>query len=145
MSLGVENGTTEFVDGMEDLDEALRSVAAMLNRYNRADVYIGVGPDGEPAGACLGDEDVETVRRSMESGMNTVPEAGISLETDERGRRYIHVSARGYDIPYSYGGWFRVRRCCITKNGDSLVEEWKNLLTCGMKRHRGARDPTGAS
>lgn len=136
MSLGTENETTEFVDSMDEMAEGLRSMAAMLNRYHRADVYIGVGADGEPNGADIEDSDLDVIRESMASKMNTVPEASITIVTDESGRRYIHIFATGYDIPYTYDGWFRIRRCCVTRTNGTISTEWKNLMTCGMKRHR---------
>ncbi len=136
MGLGTENETTEFVDGMEQMDEALRSLAAILNRYHKAEVLIGVSSDGEPVDADIDDDDVETVKRSISEKMNTVPDADITIVTDDEGRRYIRISATGYDIPYTYDGWFRVRRCCISKKDGNTIVEWKNLMTCGMKRHR---------
>ncbi|MBO4348044.1 MAG: hypothetical protein J5812_00515, partial [Candidatus Methanomethylophilaceae archaeon] len=83
MSLGTENETTEFVDSMDEMAEGLRSMAAMLNRYHRADVYIGVGADGEPNGADIKDSDLDVIRESMANKMNTVPEASITIVTDE--------------------------------------------------------------
>jgi len=136
MSLGVEDETTEFVEGMEQLDHALTSMAAMLNRYHRACIYIGVGNDGEPNGSDFDDEDLNTIYENIKTKMNTRPEVKVELMADDVGRRYIRISASGYDIPYSYNGWFRVRRCCMSKSGGATVKEWKNLLTCGMKRHR---------
>ncbi len=136
MSLGAEDETTEFVDSMEQLDHALTSMAAMLNRYHRADIYIGVNDDGEPIGSDLDAGDLNTIEESIRTKMNTRPDATAELLVDGDGRRYIRISASGYDIPYSYDGWFRVRRCCISRSGNGTVKEWKNLLTCGMKRHR---------
>ncbi len=136
MSLGREGATVEFVDSMEDLDDGLRSMAAMLNRYHRAEILIGVDSDGETTGIDVGEEDLDAVRSRIRERMNTVPEATVASEQAENGDRYIRVSATGYDIPYSYDGWFRVRRYCVRKTGDGTVTEWKDLLTCGMKRHR---------
>ncbi len=136
MDLGKENATTEFVDGMEQLDDAIRSMAAILNRYPRADVYIGVGPDGKPLGKTFSEDDIHRLRIRMRSAMNTVPDVSASVEDDGDGGQLIHVSAKGGDPPYSFGGWFRVRRCQIVRTpGGEPREEWRDSLTCAMKRH----------
>jgi len=45
-----QNATTEFISGLDHLDDALRSMTAMMNRYNRADIYIGVDDQGNIIG-----------------------------------------------------------------------------------------------
>lgn len=58
MSLGVEGPTVEFIDGMEQLDDGLKAMTAMFNRYNKANVYIGVDHDGNVIGRDFSEEDV---------------------------------------------------------------------------------------
>ncbi len=138
--LGRECGTVEFVDGMEGLDQAVRSLSAMLNRFNKAEIYIGVGIDGRPAGADLSEEDISRIDERIGQLMNRHPQTlGITLEVSDDGERYIRISATGYETPYAYGSWFYTRKCNPTQpEGPQgrVVEEWTETLTCGMKRHR---------
>lgn len=139
MDLGIEDETTEFVDGMQQLDEALKAMASMLNRYNRADVYIGVGGDGTVFGQDLSDDDVARVIERMGEKVRCQPKAAVRLERDPQGRRYISIHAEGYETPYSYDGWFYVRRYRVIQPegpGGPSVREWRANLTCAMKRHR---------
>ncbi len=136
MDLGRENATNEFVDGMEQLDDALRSLSAILNRYPSARILIGVGGDGKPLGKTFSEDDVHIIRIRMRSALNTVPDTEITIEGAEEGGQYIRISARGGDPPYSFGGWFHVRRCQIVREPDGQArEEWRDSLTCAMKRH----------
>ncbi len=136
MDFGRENATTEFVDGMEDLGDALRSMTAILNRYPCAHIYVGVGSDGSVLGKEFSEDDLHTIRIKMKTSLNTVPEADVSILKDEAGRQYIRIFAKGGDPPYSYGGWFHVRRCRIVReHNGSVREEWRDSLTCAMKRH----------
>lgn len=137
--LGKEGPTVEFVDGMEDIDQAIRSMSAMLNRYNRADIYIGVNIDGIPTGADVSEKDADVIRRRVGELMNRLPQT-MSVDIVGEEVRYIHISATGYETPYAYGSWFYTRKCNPTQpNGPKggVVEEWTETLTCGMKRHRG--------
>ena len=137
MGFGTEGWTTEFVDGMDQLDDALRSMTAMLNRFNKAEVYIGVDGEGEPIGH-LTEDDVAKVIGRMSEKVRTAPKAKVTLE-HSGGFDFIRISATGYETPYSFGSWFYTRKCNPTQpHGSSgpVVNEWTETLTCGMKRHR---------
>jgi hypothetical protein len=136
MGFGTEGWTTEFVDGMDDLDEALKAMTSMLNRSNSAKVYIGVDPDGKVIGADLSDSDVAAVMDAMGRKVNTRPDVSVTLEEIPDGRRYILISATGYEIPYSYDGWFYSRKCRPVRKEGTVVNEWADTITCGMRHHR---------
>jgi len=135
MGFGTEEETLEFVDGMDQLDQGLRSMVAMLNRRNRAVVLIGVGKDGEVLPSEISESDVEAVRERMERGMNHLPQARVTLESDG-GRPFIRIDARGYETPYSYGGWFYIRKRRPVRVDGKDALEWTEGPTCSMKRHR---------
>lgn len=135
MGFGTEGATLEFVDGMDQLDDALKAMTAMLNRSNRATVLIGVGDDGEALGIDLCADDIDIIEQRMLSKLNHRPAVSISLESTEDGRRYIRISATGYETPYAFGSWFYIRKCIYSKSDDGVDEEWIQTLTCSMKRH----------
>ena len=121
---------------MEGLDDALRAMSAMLNRFNRAEIYIGVDSGGNPIGH-LTEDDVCSVKKRMSEKVRTTPDAKIFLERCGD-HSYVRISATGYETPYSFGSWFYTRKCNPTQpEGSSgpVVNEWTETLTCGMKRH----------
>ena len=139
MSLGVEGPTVEFIDGMEQLDDGLKAMTAMFNRYNKANVYIGVDHDGNIIGGDFSEEDVQKVIQRMHEKVNTQPNVRVTLESNEEGNRYILISGTGYETPYAFGTWFHIRKWVYSKpEPDGPVkEDWIQTLTCSMKRHRG--------
>ena len=144
MSLGREDETTEFVDGMDGLDDALRSMVAILNRKNRALVLIGIGDDGEPTGARIDDDAPEMIRARIREIVNAQPTTDISIESIGD-RRYVRISAIGYETPYSWKGWFWIRAKRFTVDGSETVVHWTETPTCSMKRHRIASSPPPAA
>ncbi len=127
--------TTQFIDDLEHLDLAIKSVSAMLNRYNKADIYIGIDSFGIPTGTEIPDDYEEMILNRMCEVMNTMPSADISKISVD-GEAAIHIHATGYETPYSWKGWFYVRRYRIEKIDGNVVETWTENPTCSMKRHR---------
>ena len=60
-----EDATTEFINGLDHLDDALKSMTAMMNRYNRADIYIGVDDQGNVIGIDADDDTIGMIRDRM--------------------------------------------------------------------------------
>ena len=113
-----EGWTVAFFDGMEEADSAVKSMTAMLNRFNKATVVIRAGRDGRTAGEGLSEKDVDAVLEIMSAKTNRMPDVRVTLESDGDGRCIV-IRAAGYETPYAFGGF-----------------AWKETLTCGMKRHR---------
>ena len=90
MSLGSEGPETEFVDGMEQLDEAVRAMTGMLNNRNRGVVMIGVDGRGEPLGISFGEDDVRRVREAVERSLNHLPKFDVSIGSDG-GKEYLRI------------------------------------------------------
>lgn len=136
MDFGSENETRGFVSGMDELDAAVKMMTAMLNRFNKAEIYIGVGKDGKILDREFSEEDVSKVSERMGELINHMPQTVVSLERTEDGKGYIRISATGFETPYSFGSWFYVRRYRYVDRDGSKSVEWVENLTCGMKRHR---------
>ena len=132
MDFGPEGETVGFVRDMDRLDDAIRMMTAMLNRFNHSDVYIGVDSSGKIIGIDACDDTVKVILERMESKVNHLPDVNVDV-CSEDGRQYVHIHAEGYETPYSFGSWFYVRRYHFT---DDKRIEWSENLTCGMKRHR---------
>ena len=81
--------TVEFIDCMENIDEAIRSMTAMLNKYNRARVYIGVDRDGKATSADLTEDDVSKLREYIDH--NVKVEGDLRRETAFDIKRLIEI------------------------------------------------------
>lgn len=129
--------TVEFIDSMDHLDEAIKAMTAMLNKYNRARVYIGVDNGGKATAAVLNEDDVQKIIATVKEKVNNRPKLEVTLNQSDGGKRYILIDAAGYETPYSFGTWFYVRRCSYEKDDSSGTFEprWIQTITCGMKRH----------
>lgn len=62
---------------MEDAEGAVRMLTAMLNRFNRADVFIGVRRDGSILGIDVSENDIRTIHEVMRSKVNHLPDVSI--------------------------------------------------------------------
>jgi len=131
MDVGPEGETVGFVGSLDEIDRAVRMMTAMLNRFNHADVYIGMRPDGSLIGIDLPDDAEQRIMDRISEKVNHPPEVSICIES-EGGKHCIHIHADGFETPYSFGSWFYVRRYRYT---DDNGMEWTENLTCGMKRH----------
>ena len=80
MGFGAEGPTVEFIDSMDQLDEALKAMTAMFNRYNKADIYIGVDQNGDVIGKVLSEDDVQIVIERMHQKVNTQPNVKVTLD-----------------------------------------------------------------
>ena len=131
MAFGEEGETVGFICSMEQVDDAVRMMTSMLNRFNRADVYIGVDRDGTVLGIDVPDNAPEIVLERIGAKVNHPPKVSVEIGSSDD-KRYVHIHAEGYETPYSFGSWFYVRRYRYDENGDIV---WVENLTCGMKRH----------
>ena len=132
MSLGNEGPVTAFFEGMEQLEEAVKTLTGMLNRYNRGRILLGVDSHGDVIGKAFCETDVGTVRETIGKSINHVPDVRIRIGLTSDGKQYLSIEAEGYEIPYSYKSWFYSRRQCP---GAEPGKEWVTLLTCGMRHH----------
>ena len=136
MDVGIEGETVGFVGSMGEVDRAVRMMTAMLNRFNHADIYIGVHPDGSLVGIDIPDDAEQLVFQKISEKVNHPPKVTVSIVSED-GRRCVHIHAEGFETPYSFGSWFYVRRYRYT---DDKRIEWVENLTCGMKWHRFGKD-----
>ena len=109
MNLGIEDEFTEFKESLAQLDKGLKSVTAMLNKHGEANVYFGVSDNGDVIGMDIGKDTLMNIRNRIRDRVEPRIYADIKDYTDDNGKKYIKVSAKGTDIPYSYDGRYYVR------------------------------------
>ncbi len=109
MNLGKEDEYQEFKESLGQLDKGLKSITAMLNRHGEATVYFGVDDDGNVCGLDIGKDTLMNIRNSIANKIEPRIYVEIKDNIDGEGKKYIKVSAKGSDIPYSYDGRYYIR------------------------------------
>lgn len=106
----LENEFYEFKSSLSELDKGLETIAAMLNKHSKADVYYGVSNDGEVIGLKdqIGNETIKKIEMRISEIIKPSIVATIVIE-DYEGKKVIHVSAKGNRKPYSSSGDYRIR------------------------------------
>lgn len=123
MNLGKENEKTEFKESLSQLEKGLKSLTAMLNKNNEGVVYFGVDDEGGITNKItIGKDTFSDIQKKAKELIE--PQIVLDIEefNDEEGKKFIRVSAKGEDTPYSFDGRYYIR---IT-NTDERVSN--NLL-----------------
>ena len=134
-NIGRESETKEFKKSMSELGEGLISLVAMLNKNGVANVYFGVKDNGDVIGIQLGKNTVKDITDKIYERIEPSVIAKIDILESNDGLKYILVTAKGNNRPYSYEGVIYVRtgesdrkaplselRRMILSSGDNLIE-----------------------
>ena len=108
MNLGQENEFVEFKKTTSEIKEGMVSIAAILNKHGRGELYFGVGNGGE----VLGQDVSETTLRQLGQAIATSIKPAIypTIEALEDGKRgYIRVAFSGFEAPYACKGKYYIR------------------------------------
>ena len=65
MNFGMEDETLEFKKSTSELNEAMKSVSAMLNKHGHGTIYFGVLPNGEVKGQTISDSTLRDCSRKV--------------------------------------------------------------------------------
>jgi len=106
----IEDEFYEFKTSLSELDKGIETIAAMLNKHGKAEVYYGVANDGEVIGlkGQIGQETIKKVETRIAEILKPTIVPSVILE-DYDGKIVIRVSARGNRKPYSSSGDYRIR------------------------------------
>ena len=106
----IETEFYEFKTSLAELDKGIETIAAMLNKHGRADVFYGVSNDGDAIGlkGQIGSETIKKVEQRISEILKPTIIPSIILE-DYSGNQVIHISAKGNRKPYSSSGDYRIR------------------------------------
>ncbi|MDR3186725.1 MAG: putative DNA binding domain-containing protein [Christensenellaceae bacterium] len=140
MGLGFENEHLEFKKTVAELNEAVISISAILNKHKKGVLYFGVKNDGEIIGHQIGKETTRDISRKIYEKIKPVPFFEVeTVEVD--GKTVIKVSFDGNETPYCADGRYYMRMAdedkAITQAQlFSLIraqiptyEEWESELT----------------
>ena len=121
MNLGAENESTEFKEGLGQLDKGLKSLTAMLNKHGKGKVYFGVDDDGNVVGLTLGKETVTKIRSRIKELVEPSFIFQITPLTTPEGKDYVLLEGTGSDTPYSCDGRYYVRNAKSDDGADNAL------------------------
>jgi ATP-dependent DNA helicase RecG len=108
MGLGFENEHLEFKKTVAELNEAVISISAILNKHKKGVLYFGVKNDGEIIGHQIGKETTRDISRKIYEKIKPVPFFEVeTVEVD--GKTVIKVSFDGNETPYFADGRYYMR------------------------------------
>jgi len=98
-----ESETTEFKKSTAEVKAGVVSIAAMLNKHGRGEVYFGIDDNGKILGQTIGRTTLKDVTQAVVD--NTEPKVYPKVEARSiKGKDCIVVEAHGSDSPYfAYG------------------------------------------
>ncbi|MDD7618238.1 MAG: putative DNA binding domain-containing protein [Bacillales bacterium] len=110
IDLPIETEFVEFKSSLSQLDRGIETMAAMLNKHERADIFFGVADDGKILGVQgeVGKETIKKIETRVSESIKPAIIPSIVVE-DYGGAKVIHVSAKGNRKPYSCSGDYRIR------------------------------------
>lgn len=98
-----ETETVEFKSSLAELKQGLISLAAMLNKHGRGDLWFGIAPTGQPVGLMLSDKTLRDVSQALAAHIEPrlYPEI---VASEVAGRACLRIQASGQHKPYfAYG------------------------------------------
>ena len=121
MNIGYENEITEFKESISQLDKGIKGLTAMLNRSNRGTLYLGVNDQGDVVGMDVGDSTFEKIRNAIRTDVKPRIIADIEVHTTDDGKKYVSVSASGFDTPYSYRDMYFIRHAASNESASPEI------------------------
>jgi len=101
----------------------------MLNRHGTGTVYFGVDDNGNVKGLSTGNKTLMDIRNRIRDIIEPQILANIEELSDENDHKYIKVSAKGTDTPYSCDGRYYVRN--ISADESVTNDMLRKILAAG--------------
>ena len=125
MNLGSETETIEFKESTGEIHQAIESIAAILNKHSRGELYFGIKDDGSLKGQVVKDSTIKTISDTILRDIEPRITPTIKRQSYEN-INYIKVSFYGMQKPYSAFGKFLVR--VGTQNRQITRDELRRLI-----------------
>ena len=123
INLGKESETIEFKKSTSEINEAIISIVAILNKHGQGKVLFGVKNNGDAIGQEVGEKTLRDISRKISEDIKPTIYPNIHELKNFPG--VIEVSFNGIDKPYSAKGKFYIRVADEDKQMDinSLLKE----------------------
>lgn len=140
MNLGFENEKVEFKKSTAEINDAMKSISAMLNKNNEGTLFFGVDNNGTVVGQQIGTSTIRDITRRIYETIKPTPNIHVEICNNEK-VNYIKVTFFGNEYPYSASGKYFLRvsdedREVTPKQLKDLFiesnptnEKWENQLT----------------
>ena len=99
----METETREFKKSLAELKQGLASLAAMLNKHGRAELWFGIAPNGSAVGLDVNEKTLRDVSQAIAAHIEPAIYPCISRQIMD-GKPCLKVEAEGWQSPYfAYG------------------------------------------
>jgi len=127
-----ETGTVELKRSTAELKEAIISIAAILNKHQKGELYFGIRDDGSVMGQQIGKSTIKDISKSMTDHIDPKVYPDITIQRIA-GKDCIRVDFRGHEGLYSAYGRFYLRageedKKLSTNEIERLIEKKKNYV-----------------
>ena len=125
MQYNHESEFEEFKESTSQLNRAIESLAAMLNKNGKGKVVFGIRDDGSVCGVTLGNKTITEISRGIAEQISPAVVPRILFE-ERDGKTVIIVEVEGTNKPYAARGEYRIRTG--DENRKLEPEQLKDLL-----------------
>ena len=99
----METETREFKKSLAEVKQGLASLAAMLNKHGRAELWFGIAPNGSAVGLDVNEKTLRDVSQAIAAHIEPAIYPRISRQIMD-GKPCLKVEAEGWQSPYfAYG------------------------------------------
>ncbi|MCK5319626.1 MAG: putative DNA binding domain-containing protein, partial [Anaerolineales bacterium] len=103
-----ETETLELKKSTAELKEGIISIAAILNKHQKGELYFGIEDNGSVVGQDIGKNTLRNVSKSISDHVEPKIYPNVSRISLE-GRECVHVKFQGNEVPYFAYGRARIR------------------------------------
>lgn len=128
-----ESEILELKRSTSELKEAIISIAAILNKHQRGELYFGIRNDGAVVGQMVNDKTIRDISKAI--GDHIEPKIFPAInKTSLRGKDCIHVEFNGNETPYyAYGRAYirvgdSVRKLSAKEIEKTILGKHKDIL-----------------
>ena len=108
MNIGRESETVEFKKTTSETKEGIISIASILNKHGRGELYFGVKDNGDVVGIDIGKDTERKLSRDIGDGIRPPILYEITAKHSDDGKAFIEVLFSGSEAPYSaYGRYYQ--------------------------------------
>ena len=107
MNIGKETEFIEFKKSTSETKEGLISIASILNKHRKGNLYFGVKDNGDVIGQDIGKDTERKLSRDISDNIKPAVWYEITTRNSDDGRSFIEVAFNGSNAPYSaYGKYY---------------------------------------
>lgn len=118
-----ESEIIEFKKSVAELNEALRSISAILNKHQKGELYFGLKNDGSPVKNSISEKTLRDISQIITSKIEPRIYPTINT-TNINGIKVVKVIFEGHQVPYSAEGRYFIR----------VADEDKQLSAAELKK-----------